>query len=829
MGASKSNLMNLGNLLTKPRMFVLLILVVFLFVGFFTVLHEYTLYRDTISSAIETNRLTAGLISTIVFEHQKAVSGIAQSYAYHPKLIDAVRDRDMNAALIHLRNLKESHSEMDMAAITDKEGTLWVNYPVNPESHGKNFAYRDWYRGVSKSWKPYFSTVYKQVIGEKDMAVNLSTPVFDQKGDVIGILMAIQRTVHIGDVIRGATLDSAMSITLIDQEGNVIYSSQLPRRNEVVKYPDSQVLKQMLQGKRGDTEIEDPSGGLAYLSFAPIQGIRWSAIVGKIRSAILYAEQKNFIGGIIVALLIFLGIASLLFFFRRIYLFQDRLNEADRALLQSEIKFRQIVDNIGIGISLISPRMEILSMNRQMNVWFPRVDIETKPICYRSFNSPPREDLCPDCPTAKTLRDGEMHESVTETPVAGEIRNYRVISSAIRDAEGHIAAAIEMVEDITERKQTEEKFRQYSEEISDLYNNAPCGYHSLGPDGTFLRINDTELGWLGYRREEIIGKKVFGDLLTAGSLAVFHENFPKFKERGWISDLEFDLIRKNGTLLPVLLSATAVKDRDGSYLMSRSSLFDITKRRKAEEELRSHRIHLEELVEARTGDVMRSNAELQQFAQVASHDLQEPLRMVTSYLQLLERRYRDKLDNDARDFIDFAVDGASRMQGLIQSLLSYSRVETRGKPFEPTNLEEVFGLVMKNLEMAIAESGAVVMYDPLPALMADEQQLLQLFQNLIANAVKFHGADPPHIHIGVKPEKGEWLFSVKDNGIGFDMKDAERIFKVFQRLHARQEYPGTGIGLAVARKIVERHGGRIWVESEPGKGATFFFTLPMKG
>jgi len=275
--------------------------------------------------------------------------------------------------------------------------------------------------------------------------------------------------------------------------------------------------------------------------------------------------------------------------------------------------------------------------------------------------------------------------------------------------------------------------------------------------------------------------------------------------------------------------ATPLRDAENKVAAAIEMVEDITDRRQAEEELRKHREHLEKLVEERTAEVMRSNAELQQFAYVASHDLQEPLRMVTSYLQLLERRYRDRLDDDARDFIAFAVDGAARMQGLIEGLLSYSRIGTRGKELTPTDLEAVFARATKNLEPAIVESGAIITHDPLPALMADDQQLLQLFQNLVANAVKFRGAKPPQIHVGVKNQGDEWVFSVADNGIGFAMKDAERIFQIFQRLHTREEYPGTGIGLSLARKIVARHGGRIWAEGEPGQGATFFFTLPMKG
>ncbi|MFZ1841614.1 MAG: ATP-binding protein [Nitrospira sp.] len=238
-----------------------------------------------------------------------------------------------------------------------------------------------------------------------------------------------------------------------------------------------------------------------------------------------------------------------------------------------------------------------------------------------------------------------------------------------------------------------------------------------------------------------------------------------------------------------------------------------------------------DLVEARqkleesVAELGRSNADLQQFAYVASHDLQEPLRMVSSYTQLIARRYKGKLDADADEFIAFAVDGANRMQRLILDLLAYSRVNTAGRQFEPTAMETVLKAALNNLTNAVKESQAVITHDPLPAVMGDDKQLAQLFQNLLSNAVKFGGAQPPRIHISAKQTDGEWLFSVRDHGIGLDPQYADRIFVIFQRLHTRAEYPGTGIGLAICKKIVERHGGRIWVESELGKGATFYFTL----
>jgi light-regulated signal transduction histidine kinase (bacteriophytochrome) len=226
-------------------------------------------------------------------------------------------------------------------------------------------------------------------------------------------------------------------------------------------------------------------------------------------------------------------------------------------------------------------------------------------------------------------------------------------------------------------------------------------------------------------------------------------------------------------------------------------------------------------------DLERSNKDLQQFASIASHDLQEPLRMVASYTQLLADHYGGQLDKKAKEYIAYAVDGAIRMQRLVNDLLTYSRIATRGNPIETTDSHSILGEAIRNLATLIEESKTIVTNEELPLVRGDASQLVQLFQNLLANAIKFRGADFPRVHVSVRDDGSEWVFSVRDNGIGIDRQYADRIFVIFQRLHTRQEYPGTGIGLAVCKRIVERHGGKIWLESEPGqRGSTFFFTIP---
>ena len=401
-----------------------------------------------------------------------------------------------------------------------------------------------------------------------------------------------------------------------------------------------------------------------------------------------------------------------------------------------------------------------------------------------------------------------------------------------------IAGAIASARLYGELKEAKETLQKKEEEFRELYDHAPLGYHEYNKEGKITRVNQTDLEMLGYTAEEMIGQPMWKfnveeELAKEQILAKLAGRLPPGK------NLVRIYRRKDGSTFPVLIEDRLIKDERGEIIGIRCTIQDITERKRAEEALQQSEKELKEqaqelqkeLIQRRRveEELARSNKELGQFAYVASHDLQEPLRMVTSYVQLLSRRYRGKLDGNADEFIGFAVNGAARMQQLINDLLTYSRVGTKGREFEPTDCEIVLQQSLKNLQIAIEEKQAIVSHDPLPTVMADNVQLGQLFQNLIGNAIKFQGTEPPHVHVSASRNGNGWVFSVRDNGIGIAPEYAERIFVIFQRLHSLEKYPGTGIGLAVCKKIVERHGGRIWVESESGKGAIFYFTLPGKG
>ncbi len=397
---------------------------------------------------------------------------------------------------------------------------------------------------------------------------------------------------------------------------------------------------------------------------------------------------------------------------------------------------------------------------------------------------------------------------------------------------GELLGVASFAKDITKRKQAEAEVRQLNveleqrvaertSELSDLYNNAPCGYHSLDSTGLFLRINDTELTWLGYNREEIVGKMKAADLFTAASVETFNHNFPVFIERGWLENLELDMIRKDGSILPVLLSATAVTDENGRFLMSRSTMIDYTGLKQSETALRQSQAKLQ-----------TANKELEAFAYSVSHDLRAPLRGIDGWSLALLEDYYEQLDETARQYLDRVRGEAQRMGRLIDDMLQLSRITRAEMRYAPVNLTNLASTVANRLQEENPERQVNVIIQPNLTTHGDAALLEIALNNLLGNAFKFSSQRAEaQVEFGSlplassTPEKKSPVFFVRDNGAGFDMAYASKLFGAFQRMHKASDFPGSGIGLAIVQRIIHRHGGQVWAEAQVDRGATFYFTL----
>jgi PAS domain S-box-containing protein len=491
---------------------------------------------------------------------------------------------------------------------------------------------------------------------------------------------------------------------------------------------------------------------------------------------------------------------------------EERRRLGEDALRESEERYRMLLDGIqNYAILMMDPRGQILSWNagaerikgysageiigRNFSCFFPPEDIE---------RGRPEEIL------RLTAASGGHVEQGMRVRKDGSRFLASVTFTALRDPEGNLRGFSEFSHDLSERMEAEARYRG-------LLEAAPDAMLVVNQAGEIVLLNLQAETQFGYRRDELLGQRVkniipegFAERLIADGTRSAAEALAQQIGTG----IELAGRRKDGTEFPIELMLSPLQSAEG--ILVTAAIRDITERRRSEE-------HLGKTVR----ELKRSNDELQQFAYVASHDLQEPLRMVSSYTQLLAKRYQGRLDSDADEFITFAVDGCNRMQGLIQDLLAYSRAGTSERELREVPSGNALQKALTNLRIMIKQSGAVVTHDALPSVRTDETQLTLIFQNLVGNAVKYRGTEDPRVHVSAaRNDDNEWTFSVRDNGLGIDPQYFERIFILFQRLHGRGEFEGTGIGLAVCKKIVERQGGRIWVESQPGKGSTFYFALP---
>ncbi|MBD1880058.1 PAS domain S-box protein [Coleofasciculus sp. FACHB-T130] len=493
----------------------------------------------------------------------------------------------------------------------------------------------------------------------------------------------------------------------------------------------------------------------------------------------------------------------------------DDQKHTAEALRESEARLQAILDNIPAVIYLKDTEGKFIFINHQFEILF-HIDGE-------KVKSKTDYDLFPK-EMADVFRANDRKVLEARTAVEWEevvpqddgLHTYISTKFPLCDAAGVPYGVCGISTDITKRKRAEEALQESEARFRRIVESNMIGILFWDVSGNVTEANNAFLEMVGYTREDLLLGKVHWKKMTPVEYNYLDEKgIQELAATGICSPFEKEYIRKDGSRIPVLLGGAVL---EGSQDKGVCFVIDITERKRMEEALFKQ-----------AQELARSNAELEQFAYVASHDLQEPLRMVASYTQLLSRRYKGRLDEDADDFIDFAVDGANRMQRLIQDLLEYSRLGTRSREFEMVDCDRSFEEAIANLQIAIAESNATVTHDPLPSVRGDATQLGQLLQNLIGNGIKFRKDAPPQVHVSAQTSENEWVFSVRDNGIGIAPAHQARIFVIFQRLHARETYPGNGMGLAICKKIVDRHGGRIWVDSEWGQGSVFYFTIPRTG
>jgi len=722
---------------------------------------------------------------------------------------------DLKQKIVVFMKALEDQNQYRRIILLDENGDIRLTVPADEISLG--FDAKRLASEALLSKQIIFSDLYLSKLSDT-VRLTLVVPVLiterNKTVPVGTLLLRVDPSQFLYPLIQSWPTPSGSAETLlIRREGDeVVFLNELRhKKNTALKLrfkitEETLPAAMALRGTTGIVEGLDYRGVPVLAALRPIPGSTWF-LVSKVDKEEIYrslVERSWFLVLLIILLLTITGL-GLLFIWNRRGLEITR-KERDKA--------QQYLDIAAVMFLVISADQKVVLINRKGSEILGYKDEEI--IGADWFDKFLPEKIREEVKEAFTqLMSGELSPvEYFENTIVTKNGDERLIAwhnTVIRGGSGNIIGTLSSGDDITQRKQIEERLKQERKFSESVINSLPGVFYLFDEQGKFLLWN---------RNFENVSEYSASEIKNMAPLDFFPEDEKQFMleriEQVFLvghADAEAHFTSKSGRQTPYYFTGSLYKISDAPLLIGTG--IDITEIKTAQDAVRRTMMELE-----------RSNKELEQFAYIASHDLQEPLRMVSSYVQLLAQRYKGRFDADADDFIHYAVDGARRMQRMINDLLSYSRVGTRGKPFGQADCDEILKQVLAGLRLQIEECGALITSDPLPVVMADASQLHQVFQNLISNAIKFRGEKIPEIYVSAERKRGEWIFSVSDNGIGFEEKYAGKIFDIFKRLYPASKYPGSGIGLTICRKIIERHKGRIWAGSEPGKGSVFYFTLP---